>query len=80
MKNGEEWCTANDVVEKLKYHRCSLCGRRLFPKEMQDERGFICLMLPFHKKKGYKLTRIKNRQHKLIKEKKIRTKGTMRGK
>lgn len=78
--NDGEWCTGYDVVEKLKYYRCSICGRRLFPKEREYDCGFLHLMLPFHKKKGYKITRLKKRQHKIIKEKKNRMKGTMRGK
>jgi hypothetical protein len=52
----------------------------LFPREREFNTGFTYLMLPAHKKKGYKIKRLKKRQHKILKQKNNRTKGPMRGK
>ena len=68
MKSSDEWC--DSVGEKVytdKKTRCSLCGRRLSPRE--SESGLF-YTLPPHKKKGYKIKRIKDTRHITLKAKK----------
>jgi len=49
-----EWCESEEVVYTDKKTRCSVCGRRLIPREVN-----LQLRLPPHKKKGYKIKRKK---------------------
>ena len=65
----DEWCKQRDFVWEDKIHRCSLCGRRLKPQETND----FHLILPRHKKKGYKIKRKKG--HNNRKEKPYRRNG-----
>ena len=51
----DEWCESQEDVEDDKITRCSVCGRRLKPREIWDY-GY---KLPPHKKKGYKIKRKK---------------------
>ncbi len=69
----EEWCGSEEIVETDKKTRCSICGRRLKPRETNefDYRGNI-YRLPPHKKKGYKIKRKKG--HNIKEEKKGRIK------
>jgi predicted RNA-binding Zn-ribbon protein involved in translation (DUF1610 family) len=67
MKDINEWCEQRDLVWEDKIHRCTSCGRRLIPKETQ----FSQLMLPPHKKKGYKIRRKKG--HNRRKNEKVKT-------
>lgn len=74
MKSSDEWC---DIVgEKVytdKKTRCSVCGRRLSPRE--SESGLFHT-LPPHKKKGYKIKRKKANSHITLKAKKRTTSKT----
>ena len=52
-----EWCdNEGEKVYTNKKTRCSLCGRRLVPRESESGLFFT---LPPHKKKGYKIKRKK---------------------
>lgn len=64
---NSEWCESQEIVEDDKITRCSVCGRRLKPRESWDmetnENNTIVhtpeYKLPPHKKKGYKIKRKK---------------------
>lgn len=51
-----EWCVAGEKVDTDKKTRCSICGRRLIPRESVSG---LWWTLPPHKKKGYKIKRKK---------------------
>lgn len=63
-----EWCTEEEKVYTDKKTRCSLCGRRLTPRE--SESGLF-YTLPPHKKKGYKIKRKKGHNKKQEKKGRI---------
>ena len=66
----DEWCDERDEkVYTDKKSRCSLCGRRLTPRE--SESGLF-YTLPPHKKKGYKIKRKKTKKHERLQNKKHR--------
>lgn len=52
----DEWCESGEKVYTDKKTRCSLCGRRLTPRESESR---LFWTLPPHKKKGYKIKRKK---------------------
>ena len=56
-----EWCESEEMVYEDKKTRCSICGRRLIPREAE-----IFYRLPPHKKKGYKIQRKKGHNKRKI--------------
>ncbi len=74
MENG--WCSSEEIVDDDKKHRCSVCGRRLKPRET-DEFTYYgnVFRLPPHKKKGYKIKRKKG--HNKRERKGMERKGKM---
>jgi hypothetical protein len=62
--NVDDWCDQEDwVPEGSRVHRCSKCGKRLYPRERQEDGEFLGWQLPPHKTKGHKIKAIKKRQH-----------------
>ena len=58
-KQGDDWCMTNPVsvdvyiknlrMNKVPFHRCPLCKRRLQLKVVKDEKGEAVTMFPAHK-------------------------------
>ena len=60
MKPKDEWCDSQEIVEDDKTKRCSLCNKRLKPRETDEFNHLgVIYRLPPHKKKGYKIRRLK---------------------
>ena len=68
----DTWCPAMDIVYDMeKKHRCSECNKRLLPRELFDDMGYLRgFRLPRHKKKGWKIKRAKARKHGTMRDKK----------
>jgi hypothetical protein len=78
IPNPEDYCQYTDgrlamdwVADGDRYYRCSVCNKRLLPKEVMSHFGteFIGWRLPRHKPKGHKIAKIKARQHKMRRKK-----------
>lgn len=61
-----DWCDQQDRVRQGgRIYRCTKCGKRLFPREREEDGEFIGWQLPRHKSKGHKIRAIKARQHRI---------------
>jgi hypothetical protein len=63
-----DWCDQQDwVPDGDRIYRCTKCGKRLYPRERQENGEFLGWQLPPHKTKGHKIKAIKARQHRIRK-------------
>jgi hypothetical protein len=62
----DDWCDQEDwVPDGSRVYRCTKCGKRLYPRERQEQSEFVGWQLPPHKTKGHRIRTIKARQHKI---------------
>jgi len=62
----DDWCDQEDwVPDGDRVYRCTKCGKRLYPRERQEQGEFLGWQLPPHKTKGHRIKAIKARQHKI---------------
>jgi len=70
----DDWCDQEDwVPDGDRIYRCTKCGKRLYPRERQENGEFLGWQLPPHKTKGHRIKAIKDRQHKIRKSQKRET-------
>jgi len=63
-----DWCDQQDwVPDGDRIYRCTKCGKRLCPRERQEDGKFLGWQLPPHKTKAHKIKAIKARQHRIRK-------------